>query len=205
MEETIEELKSEIEALKNNLVKPTEKPFNFFASAGLNYRIGTNYNVIISPIDQVVKFEEVSALSSGLSTGLVWNPFTYKKKKFTYEGKKKDWEYVVKRHPLSFALLLNILKISYSDEQSKTVSPIDVGLGVGYRKGNLLALFTVELSPVRQPRTYFINAYKGRNKQLMLNNTTDPVDSLSHEDPALFTTKLFVHIGIKIAYSFIQK
>ena len=182
-----------------------ERPFNAFIAAGINIRMGTNYNVTISPVNNAVQFEEVSSLNSGVSTGLVWNPFSAPYKVFDYKGKTKDWHYEYKRKTFAVALLINVFKLSFSDEQANTTSPIDVGFGVGYRKDNFMILFTTEFTPIRQPRTYFIDAYKDKNLPLILANTTEPVKTISSDDDSLFITKLFPSVGLKIAYSFGSK
>ncbi|MBU2994815.1 hypothetical protein KO500_00100 [Cellulophaga baltica] len=182
-----------------------ERPFNAFISAGINVRIGENYNVAISPIDNTVQFEKISPLNSGVSTGLVWNPFTFPYKVFDYKGQDKDWHYEYRRNPFAIALLINVFKLSFSDEQANTTSPIDVGFGIGYRNDNLLILLTTEYTPIRQPRQYFIDGYKDKNLPLVLANSSEPVRTISSDDNSLFVTKLFPSIGLKIAYSFGKK
>ena len=182
-----------------------ERPFNAFISAGINIRIGENYNVAISPIDYTVQFDKVSNLNSGISTGLVWNPFTFPYKVYDYKGKTKDWHYEYKRNPFAIALLINVFKLSFSDEQANTTSPIDVGFGIGYRKDNLLILFTAEFTPIRQPRQYFIDDYKDKDLPLILAGAGEPARTISADDNSLFITKLYPSIGLKIAYSFGKK
>jgi len=102
--------KKEIEEAKENGEEIIyERPFNAFISAGINVRIGDNYNVAISPVDNTVQFEKISPLNSGVSTGLVWNPFTFPYKIYDYKGQAKDWHYEYKRHPFAIALLMALL------------------------------------------------------------------------------------------------
>jgi hypothetical protein len=198
--------KKEIEEANENGEKIIyERPFNAFISAGINVRIGDNYNVAISPVDNTVQFEKISPLNSGVSTGLVWNPFTFPYKTYDYKGQAKDWHYECKRHPFAIALLINVFKLSFSDEQANTTSPIDVGFGLGYRKDNFLILLTTEFTPIRQPRQYFIDGYKDKNLPLILANSSEPVRTISSDDNSLFVTKLYPSIGLKIAYSFGKK
>lgn len=182
-----------------------ERPFNTFISAGINVRIGDNFNVAISPINNAVHFEKISPLNSGISTGLVWNPFTSPYKVNEFIGQTENWHYEYKRNSFAIALLINVFKLSFSDEQANSTSPIDVGFGIGYRKENLLILFTTEFTPMRQPRQYFIDAYNGKNSPLILANSSEPVKTISSDDNSLFITKLFPSIGLKVAYSFAKK
>lgn len=182
-----------------------QRPFNAFISAGINVRIEDNYNVAISPVDNSVQFEKVSPLNSSISTGLVWNPLAFPYKVYDYKGQDRDWHYEYKRHPFAIALLINVFKLSFNDEEANTTSPIDVGFGLGYRKDNLLVLITTEFTPIRQPRQYFIDDYKGKNLPLILANSSEPVRTVSSDDNSLFITKLFPSIGLKIAYSFAKK
>ena len=179
-----------------------ERPFNAFISAGINIRFGVNYNVAISPIDNSVQFEKISPINSGISTGLVWNPFVKTYKVYDYKDQSKDWHYEIRRSSFAVALLINVFKLSFSDEQANTTSPIDVGFGIGYRKDNFMVLLTTEFTPMRQPRQYFIDAYKDKNLPLILANASEPVRSISSDDDSLFITKLYPSIGLKIAYSF---
>lgn len=194
-----------IEAEENGEQIIYERPFNAFISAGINIRIGDIYNVTISPIDYTVQFDKVSNLNSGVSTGLVWNPFTFPYKVYDYKGKTKDWHYEYKRNPFAIALLINVFKLSFSDEQANTTSPIDVGFGLGYRKDKLLILLTAEFTPIRQPRQYFIDDFKDKNLPLILAGASEPARTISSDDNSLFITKLFPSIGLKIAYSFGKK
>lgn len=182
-----------------------ERPFNAFVAAGVNVRLGNIYNVAISPVDNTVQFEKVSRLNSGISTGLVWNPFRAAYKVWDYKEKTKDWHYEYKRRPFAVALLLNVFKFSFGDEQANETSPIDVGFGLGYRKDNFLVLLTTEFTPIRQPRQYFIDQYKGKDRPLILVNSSEPVRTISTDDNSLFLTTLFPSLGLKIAYSFGKK
>ncbi|MBF8964297.1 hypothetical protein I0P70_13665 [Pontibacter sp. FD36] len=179
-----------------------ERPFNAFISAGISHRMGRNYNVAISPVDNVVQFESVTSLNSGVATGLVWNPFTVLYKISEPNDKDIDWHYKYKRHPFAIALLVNLFKLSYSNDQSYTTSPIDVGFGLGYRSEKLLILVTGEFTPIRQPRKYFIDSYKGQNKQLILAGSQEPARTISPDDNSIFITRLYPALGLKIAYSF---
>ena len=73
--------KQEAEAVSStNATYEFERKFDVFIAAGISQRFGSNYNVAISPIDQTVQFEKSSPLSSGISTGLNWQPFSYYKR-----------------------------------------------------------------------------------------------------------------------------
>jgi hypothetical protein len=165
--------------------------------------MGSNYGVVISPIDNTVQFQEKPNLHSGISTGLVWTPITdvYE----VYNKKTKEWQYQEKNIGFSIALLINIFNLSFSGEQVNSTSPINIGLGLGWKKNDFLILMSYEFTPQRQPRNYFINEYKDKNKPLFLSGTQEPVKTININDDALFYTKLYQFIGIKIAYSFGSK
>ena len=179
-----------------------KKPINTFISAGVSYRMGSNYGVVISPIDNTVQFQEKPNLHSGISTGLVWTPFTsiYK----SNNKKNNKLEYKKKNNGVSVALLINVFNLSFSGEQVNSTTPINVGFGLGWREqsSGFLALLTYEFAPLRQPRNYFINEYRGKNKPLLLSGTQEPLKAININDDALFYTKLYQFIGVKIAYSF---
>jgi hypothetical protein len=191
----------ELRELKKVDIKHFKKPINTFIAAGVSYRIGSNYGVVISPIDNTVQFQKKPNLHSGISTGMVWTPFTsiYKS-----NDKNNKLQYIKRNKGFSIALLINVFNLSFSGEQVDSTTPINVGFGVGWRdKGNgFLALLTYEFTPLRQPRNYFIDAYKGKNIPLFLSGTQEPVKAININDDSLFYTKLYQFIGVKIAYSF---
>lgn len=183
---------------------PFEKPINFFAAAGAAYRIGEQYNVSVSPIDYSIQFQSINPITTRLSLGLVWNPIKNKSDKNIEEYlKSKRMQGFAKaaRNNMAVALLINVFQLGYSSESFESSSPIDVGFGVGYRESNFLALLTVEFTPVRTPTKYFIDNYKGENKQLILEGNTQPEREINTSS-SLFYDKIFPAIGFKIAYAF---
>jgi hypothetical protein len=182
-----------------------ERPFNFFAAAGASYMFGDHYNVTISPIDYSVQFEETFPILTRFSLGLVWNPLPEEEELDTFLVKRRrDEYYKIARKHLAVALLINVFQLSYTNDFNSS-SPIDVGFGLGYRNSNFLILGTLELTPLRTPRTYFIEQYKDKNLPLILSGSTEPVRTISTDDDALFMNRVFPSIGIKIAYSFTKK
>lgn len=178
-----------------------DKKFDVFLAAGISKRFGDNYNVTISPINQTVQFEKTSGLSSGISTGIVWQPFSfYYLTNPDANGKYQD--VTKKRNGFAIALLLNIFKLNYGDSDLNNTSPIDVGFGIGYKSDNFLILVTSEFTPIRQPRQYFIDSYKDKDIKLIYSGTVEPVRTISVDDDSIFITKLYPSIGLKIAYSF---
>jgi len=186
--------------IKKENILNFKKPLNTFISAGVSFRMGSNYGVVISPVDNTVQFQEKPNLHSGISTGLVWTPFT----NYYKSNKDSELQYKKRNNGVSIALLINIFNLSFSGEQVNSTSPINVGFGLGWRdqSSGFLALLTYEFTPLRQPRNYFIDAYKGKNIPLLLSGTQEPVKAININDDALFYTKLYQFIGIKIAYSF---
>lgn len=179
-----------------------ERPINFFAAAGVSYRLQDIYSVAVSPIDQTIQFDKISQIFSSLTTGLVWNPWSLPYKVTFYKDKEKDWRYEYKTLWPCFALLVNVFNLSFSGQQSNSSLPIDVGFGLGYRKNGLCILATFEFTPIRQPRKYFIDDYKDQNKQLIYSSGSDPITEISTDNNNLFSTKLIPAIGIKVAYAF---
>lgn len=181
-----------------------ERPFNFFAAAGGSFMFGDLYNVTISPIDNSVQFEKTFPILTRFSLGLVWNPIPEKGDNYVtnfIRNKRLNTAYKAARKHLAVALLINVFQLSYSSDFNAS-SPIDVGFGLGYRNSNFLILGTLELTPFRAPRTYFIEHYKGKNLPLVLAGSTEPVRTISTDDNSLFMNRIFPSIGLKIAYSF---
>lgn len=196
--------------LKDSLRKEDvewERPINFFAAAGASYMYGNHYSVAVSPVDNTVQFERTFPVLTRFSLGLVWNPLPDKDSNYVnkYFAEKKFYPaYKVARKHLAVALLINVFQLSYSNDFNAS-SPIDVGFGVGYRNENFLILGTLELTPLRTPRTYFIDQYINKNLPLILSGSTEPIRTISTDDNALFTNKIFPSIGLKIAYSFTKQ
>ena len=181
-----------------------ERPFNYFAGAGGSFMFGELYNVTISSIDNSVQFEKTFPILTRFSLGLIWNPIPDKEDDYVDDfifNKRLNAAYKAGRKHLAVALLINVFQLSYSSDFNAS-SPIDVGFGLGYRNSNFLILGTLELTPFRTPRTYFIEQYKGKNLPLVLAGSTEPVRTISTDDNSLFVNRIFPSIGIKIAYSF---
>lgn len=181
-----------------------ERPFNYFAGAGGSFMFGELYNVTISPIDNSVQFEKTFPILTRFSLGLVWNPIPEKEGDYVADfirNKRLNDAYKAGRKHLAVALLINVFQLSYSSDFNAS-SPIDVGFGLGYRNSNFLILGTLELTPFRTPRTYFIEQFKGNNLPLVLAGSDEPIRTISTDDNALFVNRIFPSIGIKIAYSF---
>ncbi|MFY0632086.1 MAG: hypothetical protein JXR05_17130 [Flavobacteriaceae bacterium] len=200
IDEKAVEKNEDIDEIKAEDILNFKKPFNIFLAAGVGYTIGTNYGVAISPIDNTVQFQEVPDLHSGISTGLVWTPWSFIYN--VYNKETKEWEYQEKSNGVSIALSINVFKLSFNGDDLNSTSSIDVGFGIGYKKNDFLILLSYDFIPRRQPRQFFIDEYKGQNKTLILSGTQEPVRSIDTKDDALFFTKLYQSVGIKIAYSF---
>jgi len=189
-----------------------ERPFNFFAAAGAAVRFGNLYNVVVSPVDYRVQFEDVFPIHTRFSMGLVWNPFPdnseENKKEYSQkvhllkkEGLLGRSVEAARRHA-AVALLVNIAQLSFSSGEVNTTSPIDVGFGIGYRNDKFLILGTLEFTPMRTTRKYFCDDFLDKDKTLVLAGAQEPVRTISVDDDAFFTNKVFVSMGIKIAYAF---
>jgi hypothetical protein len=184
-----------------------ERPFNFFAAAGASFMFGNHYTVAVSPVDNTVQFENTFPVLTRFSLGLVWNPIPEKGGNYIeqfIEKKLLNSAYKAGRKHLAVALLVNVFQLSYFHDFNAS-SPIDVGFGLGYRNSNFLILGTIELTPIRTPRTYFIEQYKDNNLPLIYSGSTEPVRTIGIDDNALFTNKIYPSIGIKIAYSFTKE
>ncbi|KEO72234.1 hypothetical protein [Anditalea andensis] len=182
-----------------------ERPFNFFAAAGASYLFGNHYSVAVSPIDNTIQFDKTFPIITRFSLGLVWNPIPEEEDVKTFlDKRRRDQYYKVARKHLAVALLINVFQMSYSNEFNSS-SPIDVGFGIGYRSSNFLILGTVELTPIRTPRTYFENQFRDRNMPLVLSGSTEPIRTISVDDNALFMNRIFPSLGIKMAYSFTKQ
>jgi hypothetical protein len=188
--------------IKDSQSKEWERPLNFFAAAGASYMFGNHYSVTVSPVDNTVQFEQTFSILTRFSLGLVWNPIPAKESLQDFLDKRnRDKYYKIAREHLAVALLINVFQLSYANDFNSS-SPIDVGFGIGYRDSNFLILGTIELTPLRTPRAYFVDQYKDKNLPLILSGSSEPVRTISVDDNALFTNKIFPSIGLKIAYSF---
>jgi len=198
--EQIEQAKQEIQF---------ERPFNFFSAAGASYMFGDQYSVVISPIDNTVQFQKNYHLITRFSLGLVWNPIpengdsamvTWIKKSKNKSMFKET--YKAARKHFAVALLVNVFQLGYSSKDINTSSPIDVGFGIGWRNSNFLILGTIEFTPVRTPRSYFVNQFKDKNQAFIMAGSTEPVKSIDINDNSIFMDRVFPSIGVKIAYTF---
>jgi hypothetical protein len=186
----------------------SEKAYDFFAAAGASYRFGDLYNVTISQIDYTVQFEKVYPIMTRFSLGFVWNPFPDKSDnsiKNMLRKKEAKLAYEAARNVFAVALLVNVFQLGFTATDFDISTPIDVGFGAGYKKSNFLALLTVEFTPMRTPREYFVNDYKGKDLQLIYDGATEPARTVSVDDNTLYTDKVFICLGLKLAYAFGKK
>lgn len=182
-----------------------ERPFNMFAAAGASVLLSNHYSASISPVDYTVQFEKTFPIVTRFSFGLIWNPLPDKSPGYDakyFRNKKFNDAYKANRKNLAVALLINVFQLSYSSSNFDSSSPIDVGFGLGYRSANFAILGTLELTPLRTPRTFFFNQYFNKDKQLVLFGNKEPVRSIGSEDNSLFYSKINPSIGVKIAYAF---
>lgn len=187
-------------ALYDSLVSEKKKVIkevnvSVFSSAGASTRLGKSESAVISPIDRTLNFQKMRYGSSGVSVGGVWNPI-YKYKDISY-NEDKD-EYRLGAHWFSVALLLNIFKLEYS-EAFDVEAGVDVGFGLGYRKGNFLVLGTVEFINLQQPRDY-LKSFSGQTVTLF--GSEEPVSTIDQTNAAFFYNKTYATLGIKMAYTF---
>ena len=108
------------------------------------------------------------------------------------------------RRHAAVALLVNVAQLSFTSGDVSTSSPIDVGFGVGYRSNKFMILGTLEFTPMRTPRNYFTEEFRDKDKVLILAGAQEPLRNISIEDNTLFKNKIFISIGVKIAYAFTE-
>lgn len=194
--EQIEEVRAGGETIEH------EKALNVFAAAGVSTRIGTHYNVTVSPIDRTIQFETVSPINFSLTTGFIWNPFTLLYEVKYPKDNSLEQKYEYRRTAFAVALLINVYNLNAGGTKTNYASAIDGGFGIGYNKDNFAVLGTVEFSALRQPRKYFIDTYKDKNKTLILYGSNEPTLAIDDRDNSMFISKFYASIGLKIAYSF---
>lgn len=188
-------------------IKETEDwsdQFSFVIGTGASYSMKKLYEIpIIDKATKNVKIDVASYIRPNLSLGITYTPVVWNvvvnKQTIDEDGNLKDnksVEYVPKG--ISYALFINPASLVSGSDGLKSI--IDLGLGIGYRNGDLSIYGTVELFGINQPRNYFIDTYSEGDKQYMIDG--DVQTSFSLDDESIFKTKIVTSIGVKIAYSF---
>jgi hypothetical protein len=179
--------------------------FAVFLGAGVGVSTGQLYNdPVINPSNNVVEIEKSQKITTSLSLGVVFTPHIYSVTRtipvIDSKGNTKDVQliaYVPKG--ISYAVFLspvNLTKLS----SDGFVNNVDVGLGIGYRNGDFLALATIDFLSVRQPRQYFVDQYSDSSQTFTIGGQTQTSIDVTNNN--IFYNKLETVIGIKLCFAF---
>jgi hypothetical protein len=183
-------------------VEKLGNPLKLGVSIGYNAGTKSLYNTSISPVDYTVQFEKVSPLSVVLSTAVMFNWKTFyvrKKKDINGEATFENTEGPVLTIPSRWSIGAVVNFAQFSAQDNLYNQKIDGGLGIGYEfNENIFVIGTFEFLSVKQPRDYFVNQYKDKNKQLLIEGS--PLKTLNYDDKNIFTDKYVPAISLKLVF-----
>lgn len=183
-------------------VEKLGNPLKFGVSIGYNAGIKSLYSTSISPVDYTVQFEKVSPLSVVLSTAVMFNWKTFylrKKKDVNGAPTFENTEGPVLTIPSRWSIGAVVNLAQFSAQENLYNQKIDGGLGIGYEfNENIFVIGTFEFSSVKQPRDYFINQYRDKNKQLIIDG--NPLKTFNYDDANIFTDKYMPAISLKLVF-----
>lgn len=199
-------------ALTRTSVKQLEKdgevidqlgnPLKLGVSLGYNAGLQKLYTTAISPTDYKLYFEEIYPLTVVLSTAVMFNWKNYylrKKKDPAGDTNLSNTEGPVFLIPSRWSVGAVVNLAQFSAQSNLYNQQIDGGLGIGYELNeNIFILGTFEFLSVKQPREYFVNQYKDKNSQVIIDGA--PLKSLNYDDTSIFTNKYIPSISVKVVF-----
>ncbi|WP_207431373.1 hypothetical protein [Sabulibacter ruber] len=170
----------------------------------LGYNLGTRslYNMSINPTNYTVQFERISPATVVLSTAVMFNVKTYfLREKVNPAGPATlaNTRGQVFAIPARWSVGAVVNLAQFSAESNLYNEQIDGGLGIGYELNeNIFVLGSFEFMSVKQPRDYFIDQYKGKNSQLIIDEV--PVKNFNYDDDNIFINKYIPSVSLKIVF-----
>ena len=194
---------------KNEPVKESglNNRISFIAGPGASYITRDIYdNPVISQATNAVIIEEASKIKTNLALGIIYTPYIYditRTVSFLKQDGTIGYRNEIERVPKgqTFAAFINPLAFSKTSETQSFFSMVDFGVGYGYRSaGGLLLMATTEFFSVRQPRQWFIDAYKDKSLPYSIGGAAQK--AIDMNDNSIFTNKSVLTFGFKICYTF---
>lgn len=180
---------------QENLRDRKNERISFIVGVGASYVPGTLYqNPAINKATNTVLIEKGQHLRTSLTTGIVYTPYLWK-----IRDADENEEIVPKG--ISFATFINPVALSKATDAQSFFNIVDFGVGIGYKfAAGIMVMGTVEWMGVRQPRDWFVDAFKSNDKVYTINNA--PQLSFDLNDDNIFRNKLVTTFGFKVCYTF---
>jgi hypothetical protein len=181
--------------------------FAFIIGGGVSLTPESLYDApVVSKIDNSVIIEHSQKLRTSLTLGIVYTPkvinvLRYITKPKNRTGTTCDTFALVEYIPngMTYAMFINPISLAKANDNSFTNS-VDLGFGIGWRSGSFLIMATADFFSIKQPRQYFIDTYKDKNKSYIINGQTQT--SIDPTDNNIFKSQIVSSFGIKLAYTF---
>lgn len=181
--------------------------FAFIIGGGVSVTPKALYDIpVVNKTDNSVIIESSQKLRTSLTLGIVYTPKVINALRYITKPKDKKGtaldtfalvEYIP--HGLTFAMFVNPISLTKLNESSFTNS-VDLGFGIGWRSGSFLIMATADFFSIKQPRQWFIDDYKDKNKAYIINGQTQ--NSIDVNDNSIFKSSIVTSFGIKLAYTF---
>lgn len=163
-------------------------------------------NPVVNQTNNNVMINDATNIKTNLAVGIIYTPhiwdITRRIRYIDANGlvqTRREIESVPKGRTI--AAFVNPIAFTKVTETQPFFNMLDFGVGYGHRfAGGLLIMGTAEFFSVRQPRQWFIDEYKGKNKPYEIGGS--PQKTIDINDNSIFTFKPVVTFGFKICYSF---
>lgn len=163
-------------------------------------------NPAVNQTNNIVMINRATNIKTNLAVGIIYTPYiwdiTRRIKYIDVNGQiqtRQEIESVPKGRTI--AAFINPVAFTKVTETQPFFNMLDFGVGYGHRfAGGLLLMATAEFFSVRQPRKWFIDEFKGKNKAYEIEGAAQK--TIDVNDNSIFTYKPVITFGFKLCYSF---
>lgn len=183
------------------------KRISFIAGVGASYITESLFqDPVVNKTNNNVIIGEAGKIKTNLTLGIAYTPYVYDItstiRTIGTDGRISTRR-VIEHVPKGFtvAAFLNPISLTRVNQSQPFFNMVDFGLGIGHRTaGGVLFMLTTEFFSVNQPRQWFIDQFKGNDKNYVIGGS--PQTTIDPTDNSIFTNKMAVTFGFKVCYTF---
>lgn len=183
------------------------KRVSFIVGVGASYISKSLYQEpVVNKTSNNVIIGEAGRIKTNLTLGIAYTPYVYditsSIRTIGADGKVTTRK-VIEHVPKGFtvAAFLNPISLTKVNQSQPFFNMVDFGMGIGHRTaGGVLFMLTTEFFSVNQPRQWFIDQFKGNDKNYIIGGS--PQTTIDPTDNSIFINKMAITFGFKVCYTF---